>query len=384
MTAKIAVTVRLEEITSIDTVAGMWRALEPCCTISFFQSWGWIGAWLKSLPTDTRLHLIIAETDGELSGLAILAPAKVTRHRLLTSKALFLNEAGLAGYNFVIEHNGFLLRSGREQQALDACLQFLAAEVHGWDEVFISGIRQDSPLFLSEALAEHDIQRRVLKTSSSRYVDLEELRQSGRDYLDTLSSNTRYQVRRALRKHETNGPLTLAVATTLEQAHAYFEEMKVLHQAYWVGKGMRGSFANHHWEAFHRSLMSERFSHGEIQLLRIAAGAQPIGYLYNFIHNGWVYALQSGFHYEQNHTLHPGYVSHYLAIEYNLRHGAKIYDFLAGDAQYKYSLGRNDHALAWVVLQRRRWKFTLEDVLRKTVHRVKSGIARGKTHKARG
>jgi CelD/BcsL family acetyltransferase involved in cellulose biosynthesis len=382
MAAKIAVTVRLEEITSIDTVAGLWRTLEPCCTISFFQSWGWIGTWLKSLPAATRPQLIIAETDGELSGLAILAPARVTRHRLLTSEALFLNEAGLAGYDFVIEHNGFLLRPGREQQTLDACLHFLATEVDGWDEIFISGIRQDSPLFLSAALVEHDIQRRVLRTSSSRYVDLEDLRQSGRVYLDTLSSNTRYQIRRALRKHATSGPLTVAVATTLEQAHACFEEMKTLHQAYWVGKGLRGSFANRHWEAFHRSLISQRFGHGEIQLIRIAAGEQPIGCLYNFIRNGWVHALQSGFHYAQNHTLHPGYVSHYLAIEHNLKHGAKIYDFLAGDAQYKSSLARNDHALAWVVLQRRRWKFTLEDALRKVAHRVKSSIARGKAQKA--
>lgn len=372
MTTTNTITVRVAEISACDELAGMWCDLEPSCDASFFQSWGWIGAWLRSLPVSTPLRGIIAETDGELTGLAVLARATVTRHRLLRSNALFLNEAGIAGYDFIIEHNGFLLKSGSEQPTLNACLHFLATEVDGWDEIFISGIRQDSPLFQSAVLAEHNIQLRVLRTSSSRYVDLEELRQSGRDYLDTLSSNTRYQVRRALRKHETAGPLTLNVATTLEQAHAYFDRMKELHQAYWVGKGMRGSFANSHWEAFHRRLIDTRFKHGEIQLLQIAAGGKTIGYLYNFVRNGWVYALQSGFQYEKNHTLHPGYVCHYLAIEHNLKQGAKIYDFLAGDAQYKSSLGRNDHALVWVVLQRRRWKFKIEDGLRKVVHAVKS------------
>ncbi len=372
MTTTNTITVRMAEISARDELAGMWCDLEPSCDASFFQSWGWIGAWLRSLPVSTPLRGIIAETDGELTGLAVLARATVTRHRLLRSNALFLNEAGIAGYDFIIEHNGFLLKSGSEQPTLNACLHFLATEVDGWDEIFIGGIRQDSPLFQSAVLAEHNIQLRVLRTSSSRYVDLEELRQSGRDYLDTLSSNTRYQVRRALRKHESSGPLTLSVAATLEQAHAYFDRMKELHQAYWVGKGKRGSFANNHWEEFHRRLIDERFPHGEIQLLQIAAGEKTIGYLYNFVRNGWVYALQSGFQYEKNHTLHPGYVCHTLAIEHNLKQGAKIYDFLAGDAQYKSSLGRNDHALVWVVLQRRRWKFKIEDGLRKVVHAVKS------------
>lgn len=379
MTTSYAITVRLEEISARDDLAGMWRDLEPRCDASFFQSWGWIGPWLQSLPVSVRLRCIIAETNGELTGLAILAPARVTRHKLLTSNALFLNEAGIPGYDFIIEHNGFLLKSGTEQQTLDACLRFLITQAGDWDEMFVSGIRQDSPLFQSSVLAEHGVDLRVLRTSSSRYVDLEELRQSGRDYLDTLSSNTRYQVRRAMRKHEAAGPLTLSVATNVGDAHVYFDRMKELHQAYWTGKGKPGSFANTHWESFHRRLISERFDNGEIQLIGITAGEKTIGYLYNFVKNGWVFVLQSGFHYEPNHTLHPGYVSHYRAIEYNLKHGAKIYDFLAGDAQYKSSLAPNDHSLAWVVLQRRRWKFKVEDALRVLARAIKSRIPRAKS-----
>ena len=70
-------------------------------------------------------------------------------------------------------------------------------------------------------------------------------------------------------------------------------------------------------------------------------------------------------------ALHPGYVSHYLAIEYNLKHGAGVYDFLAGDAQYKSSLSHKDHTLAWVVVQRKRWKFMLEDALRSLVYALR-------------
>lgn len=372
MTTPDRITVHLQDISAHADIAEMWGELEARCEVSFFQSWGWIGAWLQSLPASTPLYSIVAKTNDELAGLAILARSKVIRHKLFSSDALFLNEAGIPGYDFVIEHNGLLLKSGIEQPTLDACLRHLITQVGDWDEIFISGIRQDSPLFHSSVLKEHDVDLRVLRTSSSRYVDMEELRQSGGDYLDSLSSNTRYQIRRALRKHVATGPLTLSIAASAEEAHVYFDRMKELHQAYWAGKGEPGSFANSHWEAFHRRLISERFDSGEIQLIGVTTGDKTIGYLYNFIKNGWVYVLQSGFHYEPNHTLHPGYVSHYLAIDYNLKHGAKIYDFLAGDAQYKSSLGRNDHTLAWVVLQRKRWKFKVEDALRRLVRALKS------------
>ncbi len=372
MTPPNRITVQLQDPTAHTDIAETWEKFETQCEASYFQSWGWIGAWLQTLPRSVPLYCMVAKSDDKITGLAILARAHVVRHKLFSSDALFLNEAGIAGYDFVIEHNGLLLKSGSEQQTLDACLHYLATQVGDWDELFISGVRQDSPLFQSSVLNEHNIALRVHRTSSSRYVDLEELRQSGSDYLDSLSSNTRYQIRRALRKHEAAGPLTLSIAASTDEAQVYFDRMKVLHQTYWIGKGKPGSFANSHWEAFHRRLINERFDSGEIQLIGISSGDKAIGYLYNFIKNGWVYALQSGFHYEANHTLHPGYVCHYLVIEHNLKHGARLYDFLAGDAQYKSSLGRNDHALAWVVLQRRRWKFKVEDALRQWVHIVKS------------
>lgn len=378
--------VQIDAATDIDAIGDLWQGLEAGCELSFFQSWGWVGTWLKSLPARTRPQLLTAYAADKIVGLAILVPQRLRRHQIFFSNALFLNEAGMANYNFVVEHNGFLLKSGSEIEILTQCLRSLIAAPKRWDELFISALRTDNPLFQTPLLSELGLRLQVLKTSSSRYVDLAELRLSGQDYLATLSSNTRYQIRRALRKYAQTGPVELNVASTPEQAQHYFDNLKELHQAYWIGKGRSGSFANPIWEQFHRRLIDERYSHGEIQMIRLSAGNMDIGYLYNFVKNGWVYALQSGFRYDMpsvstqdgekaegtTSALHPGYVSHYLAIEYNLKHGVAIYDFLAGDAQYKSSLSNKEHTLAWIVLQRKRWKFMLEDALRAMVYALGS------------
>jgi len=70
---------------------------------------------------------------------------------------------------------------------------------------------------------------------------------------------------------------------------------------------------------------------GEIDLLRIAAGDQTIGFLYNFRFRNRVYAYQSGFDYSVSHPHQkPGLTCHHLAIEMYRRQGLEVYDFLAG------------------------------------------------------
>ena len=73
--------------------------------------------------------------------------------------------------------------------------------------------------------------------------------------------------------------------------------------------------------------------------MRVRAGSEDVGYLYNFVHEGRVLSYQSGFRYEDDARLKPGLVSHALCVEGHLGGDAAVYDFLAGDARYKASLG---------------------------------------------
>jgi CelD/BcsL family acetyltransferase involved in cellulose biosynthesis len=82
------------------------------------------------------------------------------------------------------------------------------------------------------------------------------------------------------------------------------------------------------------------FPRGAIQVLR----AEGVGVLYNFVDRGRVYFYQSGFHYSPDNRLKPGLVMHYLAVEHCLSNPELAeYDFLAGDSQYKRSLGMRQH-----------------------------------------
>lgn len=359
--------VSLEPLTDIEALGRHWQALQPQCGGSYFTSWGWIGCWLNALPPRARPQVLQATQDGEVVGLALIGARRRRRHKIIVSRSLFLNETGDPYFDqLTIEHNGVLSPPALAARVTRACVQHLLAR-RGWDELVLN--RLDALVGLEPAQGA----RRTALVEESRapchFVDLRALRDSRMPYLAAVSGNTRYQIKRTLKEYGKIAPLSLASAQTLAQALDYLAGLKELHQAYWVRRGEPGAFANDFFGRFHQALVTARFALGEIQLLRIDLGAQPIGYLYNLVHDGRVYNYQSGFRYDANPQLKPGIASHYLAIEHNLQRGTARYDFLGGDYQYKKSLGTHAGGMIWAVVRRQRMQFQAEDLLRRLKRR---------------
>ena len=59
-----------------------------------------------------------------------------------------------------------------------------------------------------------------------------------------------------------------------------------------------------------------------------------------------------------------------MSVLHNTQLGHDVYDFLAGEAQYKRSLSTNEETVTWVGLHRRSTAFTVEEVLRHAKRRL--------------
>lgn len=344
-----------------------WRALEAESAPSFFLSWAWIGSWLETLPTAARPQILSARQGTATVALGLLCRRDVTRHGFVRSNGVFLNETGDPALDsLTIEHNGLLTRRDLDAGAtLTDALRFLTDRAPDWNELGIGGLVPRGPLPAIPGLRQH-----INAVKPAPYVDLATIRAKGTAYLDSLSANTRQQVRRARRLYESRGALSFATARDAAEALSYLAELKTLHQAYWTARAKPGSFSNPYFERFHDRLIRDHFADNVIRLHRIAAGDHVIGYLYNFRYRGRVSAYQSGFRYEADPKLKPGLVSHALAIESALSDGDSVYDFLAGEAQHKRSLGTASTDMLWLTWQRDAWVFRLEDGLRRLKRRL--------------
>jgi CelD/BcsL family acetyltransferase involved in cellulose biosynthesis len=350
--AASGIRVRLEPV-DLDRVGEAWQALEPCSDPSFFQSCGWIGCWLRHLPSDRQPLAAIATRGEKVVGLGVFLARRERRHGVVPVDCFGLHESGEATLDSLhIEHNG-LLADRSHAPAVWAAILAMLTRRGAWDEVLLGGLERATAELCIEAARAQECQVAVRQRRRSAHLDLEELRRSGHALEDALSGNTRHQLARARRLYAAIGPLALHPARTADEALAMLEQLKALHQQSWRRRGQPGCFATPFFEIFHRDLIRDRFRHGEIQLLRAAAGSRPIGYLYNFAHRGRVYAYQSGFDYTADGRLKPGLVSHALAIEQAMRDGFAVYDFMAGENRLKASLASHWSDMMWLAVQRR-------------------------------
>ena len=346
-------------------LGALWRGLEARADINFYLSWSWIGAWIEEAGMPDLV--LVGRSEGEPVCLGLFRRGVQRRHGFVRSRTLCLHETGDEAKDVIfIEYNGLLTdrRFGRlEPQAL----AFLG-KVGGFDEVQLGGFAEDR----YEAVRAAGCRTHVHALKTTAFVDLEAIRAAGGDYLATISSNTRYQIRRALKIYEGRGPLRIQPARSVEEALNYFDAMGALHERSWQQKSEGGAWRFPFLVAFHRRVIETSFPEGGIEIVRVCCGETPIGYIHCLVRNGWFGSYLSGFAYESDNKVRPGLVSFYLYIEEKLKSGGEVFDFLAGDHRYKTSLGQPGPNMYWFRVQERRPQLMLEAALRRVKQRLRA------------
>ena len=326
-----------------------WRAFGAAAGASFFQDWTWVGCLAAERFPDPVL--LEVRDGGELVALALFN----RRVSLLRGDALYLHESNDPVLDAIFtEHNGPLMmaRPDGEQVALLARLfqDAMHAPICGRRErsrrLVLSGVGPACAAAL-QMTGEYVVKA---QTRIAPYVTFAAL-PADRAYIEGLSRNTRYQLRRSIRAYAAEGPLRLHRAATVVEANAYLEALIELHGLTWHARGKPGAFATPAVRRFHHALIARGVPDGSVDLLRVTAGAAVVGYLLNFNHAGQVSAYQSGFNYAgAGRHEKPGLTCHYLAIESYRAAGAGTYDFLAGPDRYKQSLANAERPLHWLSL----------------------------------
>ena len=166
-----------------------------------------------------------------------------------------------------------------------------------------------------------------------------------------------------MRLYEKRGRLDIARARDVPEALSFLDGLKALHQSYWTSRGEPGGFSYPFFERFQKRLIQTCLSHGTVEILKVSAGTDVIGYVYNLVYRRHVYAYQTGFHYESDPRLKPGLVSHCLCIDRHLHDGSDVYDFMAGAARYKANLGEPGPDMLYLLAERPIWPLRLESAL---------------------
>ncbi len=327
-------------------LAARWQEMAGACGASAFRSWTWVGCLARERYADPVLAE--ARDGGELVGMALF-----NRRRGRLGTALHLHESGDPALDAVfIEHNGVLAVPGRAAAVLTETLRAAGREA---GRVVLSGLG-DAGLAAARAAGG------VVGPLQTRLAPF--ARFGGADPLQGLSRNARAQLRRSERAYAASGSIAVERAAGVEQALDWLGRLLAWHEATWAARGVASAFATAPVQRFHRALIRRGVPAGDVDVLRVAAGPRTIGYLLNLRGGGRVAAYQSGFDYssaqggeggggEGGGTQEkPGLTCHAAAMRQAHAEGATEYDFLAGDARYKRTLGNDVRAMHWLGWQR--------------------------------
>lgn len=311
---------------------------------SFFQTPLWIETWLDHLPPNLDLRLGRLGAAGAPDALAVVGRSRLRlRGGLplpLPLRRSSLMESGDPDYDrLAVEFNAPLLR---EPAALAPFLDGLLAATRRDYELLAARCDPATAEGLQAAAGRRGRRFEIYRGAIGWLCELPPAGESC--YLDRLGRSTRQTVRRTRRRLEAEGALVLEAATEPSQALAFFAELRALHERTWAARGDPGAFASPRLVAFHERLIARGLPDA-VHLLRLRAGRRTLGYLYNFQHGRRVYQYQAGLDYPEEKGLSLGLLAHVLAIEHHRRAGARLYDFLAGDARYKQQLATRSYEL---------------------------------------
>jgi hypothetical protein len=329
-----------------------WRTLEAKARPAYFLTWGWMENWLACLPRAGAPRLAIVSRDDQPIAACFVSRRRLRRHGVISSRAVFINATGDAGFDeLCLEHNALL---AAEPVPLASLVELLPG---AWDELFFPAA--DGEAIAQLGALDARLRLRIDGEVENYVVDLEKVRADG--YVPLLGPSTRAQVRKAQRQA---GEVTFEVARDEREAMDIYEELVALHQRSWRMRGQPGAFADPWFDRFHRRLIAQRFRHGELQLIRVSNRDLTIGCLYNFVSAGRVLFYQCGFGAPADRHIRPGYLCHTRAVEHCAAQGLAIYDLLGGGARYKKSLATDVTKLVWARVQRKQLWFEVEDLAR--------------------
>lgn len=313
---------------ALDRLADDWRALHAAVGATPFQSWEWARAWWSHRRRG-RLLVLCARDGGALVGVL---PLTIARRRVT-----FLGAPEA-------DYQDLLALPGRADEVRDACAAWLAAAPE-WDVVDLPDVPEASPLAALAAPSPSLVVRRHPHRVCP-YLALDG------DWRLAAGKQLRTRLGQKRRRLDRDFRVEFDLAGADELPHA-LDDLFWLHDRRWRRRGLRGAFARPSVRDFHRELAARFCARGWLRLHRLRVDGKTRAAFYCFGDGARVYYYLSGFDLALG-RYSPGAVLMARAVEEAQASGARVFDLLRGDENYKREWGARERRTVRVVMRRLR------------------------------
>ncbi len=306
-----------------------WKALfQQHGGWNLFLSWHWFSSWWRHLGANKELQLLTLVDDGRLAGVVPLMVERdgAGRRRL-----------ALIGSDRTTDYADMLVDPAFDGPMVDALARFIVDGMGRWDYAEFISLREQSPILsgLREAVTSLGLSSRV---EPANVCPVATLAPSWDQFLATLGKTHRHELRRKIRRSQSDGPVTHHVLKTPEEVEGALESFFRLHRA---SRPEKADFLDDETVAFFRSIALSFAEEGWMRLSLMKIDGHDVASTFAFTRGDRVLLYNSGLDPEYRH-LSVGIALHAADIQEAIGEGAQLYDFLRGNEPYKYDLGGRD------------------------------------------
>lgn len=299
--------------------------LENSRSNTIFLRWEWLYNWWLVYENPRRsLCLILVKENRRLLGIAPLCTE--TRFGGVIKEIRFL------GSNIVCsDYLDFILLENREEEVLLSILSFLRSKGAGWNKLYLTDVPEKSD---TRSMIESYFGKRKVGVNPE-YTVCPYINLNGEwsSIFNSHASKLRNTILRKTRKFSALPQSSFYEVKADELRDSYLEFVR-LNRMRMRMMNRISPFDNPNFLEFHKLVLEEFYSKGMAKLCFLKTEEKILAGIYLLFYDGKYHFYQSGFDPDWA-WLSPGTLLFHYCIKDAHEKGAKEFDFLRGDEDYK-------------------------------------------------
>jgi CelD/BcsL family acetyltransferase involved in cellulose biosynthesis len=278
----------------------------------------WLEAWSQIFGSEKDNYINIVRENDNIIGIAPL--------RIKDNTARFIGDIDVCDYL------DFIVAAGKEEGFFNTLLDELVKK--GIRQLDLQHVRPDSITIRDFIPVANARGYEVITTQEDVNVEMD-LPSAWEEYLETLSTKQRHEVRRKLRRLQEAGNLELRFITDTASVSG---AMDTFFKMFVDSRRDKAEFLTEKREKYFRLLTANMAEAGLLRLGVLELDKKPVAQIICFDYHNCMYLYNSGYNPDYV-SLSAGLISKILAIKDCIEKGKRKFDFLKGAEIYKYHLG---------------------------------------------
>ena len=316
-----------------DQVESTWsKIMTECYVNTIFITPQWQGIWWNRFKSDIKPSIQVLTSGGNAIGVLPL---------LLENK-----EATFIGDSDVYDYMDFPIVQGYGEQFFSMAWDYLSEM--GWDTLRLESIPENSPTleYLPEVARNNGFNVELHNSDTTPCMDLPG---SWEDYLSGLRKKDRHELRRKLRRLESNSEFKQYAVEIKDESVR--EDMDEFFRLMALSRDDKSDFLTQENKEFFVDLALNFSESGKYKLFFMEIDGVRVASCICFDYDETYLLYNSGYDPEKS-SLSVGLLNKALTIQEAISQDIKEYNFLRGTERYKYHLGASDRAVFDLIITR--------------------------------